>query len=45
MSGQTYAERFSEFRRYDVIGNPGMMNAYKEGIPGNGSLFAEGTMV
>ena len=38
-------QTFSEFRRYDVIGNPVMINAYGEGIPGNGRRFAQGAMV
>src|SRR5471030_2401687 len=28
-----------------ILGNPKMINAYKEGIPGNGKLFPDGSMI
>ena len=28
-----------------ILGNPVMINAYKEGIPGNGKPFPEGSMI
>jgi hypothetical protein len=28
-----------------ILGNPVMINAYKEGIPGNGKSFPEGSMI
>jgi hypothetical protein len=28
-----------------ILGNPSMINAYKEGIPGNGKLFPDGSII
>jgi Cytochrome P460 len=28
-----------------ILGNPGMINAYKEGIPGNGKPFPDGVVI
>jgi cytochrome P460 len=42
---QNVAVSQTEDRIKAVLGNPVMVNAYKEGIPGNGKPFPEGSMI
>jgi len=44
-TSQDVAVRQTEVGIKAILGNPAMINAYKEGIPGNGKPFPEGSMV
>ena len=44
-TSQDVAARQTEVGIKAILGNPVMINAYKEGIPGNGRPFPEGSMI
>ena len=44
-TSQDVAVRQTEVGIKAILGNPVMINAYKEGIPGNGKPFPEGSMI
>ncbi len=44
-TSQDVAVRHTEVGIKAILGNPVMINAYKEGIPGNGKPFPEGSMI